>query len=105
MVTAATILFAGSAAQVQQPNRPATISGHANFNGICQALNTAYWNLEGLSVEGLSKDFFATNQLKVTERFKLLDPNHNSYSSRGSDSLEARSFRIRVRTRISPRTA
>jgi hypothetical protein len=27
--------------------RPARISGHPNLNGIWQAMNTAYWNLEG----------------------------------------------------------
>jgi hypothetical protein len=34
-------------------DRPDRISGHPNFNGIWQALNTAYWNLEAHSVEGL----------------------------------------------------
>jgi hypothetical protein len=57
VLTAATILFAASAAPAQQLTRPATISGHPNFNGIWQALNTAYWNLEAHSVEGFSKDF------------------------------------------------
>src|SRR5580698_1619721 len=57
IVTAATILLAGGAVQAQQLNRPATISGHPNFNGIWQALNTAYWNLEGHSIEGFSKEF------------------------------------------------
>ena len=53
---AATWWFGASTAQAQQLNRPATISGHPNFNGIWQALNTAYWNLEGHSVDGFSKD-------------------------------------------------
>lgn len=53
---AATMLFAGCAAQAQQLNRPATISGHPNLNGIWQAMNTAYWNLEAHSVEPYSKD-------------------------------------------------
>jgi hypothetical protein len=57
-VTAAAIWFTASAAQAQQLDRPATISGHPNFNGIWQALNTAYWNLEGHSVEGPGKDFW-----------------------------------------------
>jgi hypothetical protein len=35
-----------SAAQAQQVQRPATIGGHPNMNGIWQALNTAKWNLE-----------------------------------------------------------
>src|ERR1700691_4248914 len=56
IVTAAAILSAGGAVQAQQLNRPATISKHPNFNGIWQALNTAYWNLEGHSVEAFSKD-------------------------------------------------
>ena len=34
--------------------RPARIAGHPNFNGIWQAMNTAYWNLEGHSAEGLN---------------------------------------------------
>src|SRR5687768_9135916 len=27
--------------------RPAQINGHPNLNGVWQAMNTAYWNLEG----------------------------------------------------------
>jgi hypothetical protein len=37
----------------QGPDRPARVYGHPNFNGIWQALNTAYWNLEDHSAEGL----------------------------------------------------
>lgn len=55
MVTAAAIWFAG-ASQAQQLTHPSTISGHPNFNGIWQALNTAYWNLEGHSMEAYTKD-------------------------------------------------
>ena len=69
ILTAATILWAGSAVQAQQPQptrpaapqaaRPAAVLGHPNFNGIWQALNTAYWNLEAHSAEGpTSKDFW-----------------------------------------------
>jgi hypothetical protein len=65
VLIATTILFASSAAEAQQLNRPATISGHPNFNGIWQALNTAYWNLEGHSVEGLSKDFWQLGAIAV----------------------------------------
>src|SRR5271163_3083102 len=65
IVTATTILLTASAAQAQQLNRPATIGGHPNFNGIWQALNTAYWNLEGHSVEGLSKDFWQLGAIGV----------------------------------------
>jgi hypothetical protein len=65
MVTAAAMWFAGGSAHGQQPNRPATISGHPNFNGIWQALNTAYWNLESHSVEGFSKDFWQLGAVAV----------------------------------------
>src|ERR1700692_4556159 len=41
----------------QQPQRPATIGGHPNFNGIWQALNTASWNLEAHSAQSLD-DFW-----------------------------------------------
>jgi hypothetical protein len=65
IVMAATMLCAGTAAQAQRLDRPATISGHPNFNGIWQALNTAYWSLEGHSVEGLSKDFWQLGAIAV----------------------------------------
>jgi hypothetical protein len=42
-----------SSAEAQQ--RPATIGGHPNFNGIWQALNTAYWNLEAHSAAPLDQ--------------------------------------------------
>lgn len=48
--------FAASAVQAQQLSHPATISGHPNFNGIWQALNDAYWNLEAHSVQPFTKD-------------------------------------------------
>jgi hypothetical protein len=64
IITAATIFLAG-AGLAQQLNRPATISGHPNFNGIWQVLNTAYWNLEGHSVEGFSKDFWQLGAIAV----------------------------------------
>ena len=64
--TAATILFAASgAAPAQQLGRPATISRHPNFNGIWQALNTAYWNVESHSVEALSKDVWQLGAIGV----------------------------------------
>jgi hypothetical protein len=37
--------------------RPARIAGRPNFNGIWQALSTAYWNLEAHSAEALN-DFW-----------------------------------------------
>jgi hypothetical protein len=42
-----------SSASAQEPKRPATIGGHPNFNGIWQAINTAYWNLEAHNAEPL----------------------------------------------------
>src|SRR5690348_15411580 len=45
------------AGQAQPGQRPATIGGHPNLNGIWQALNTAYWNLEAHSAQGLD-DFW-----------------------------------------------
>ena len=42
-----------SPAMGQELKRPATIAGHPNFNGIWQAMNTAYWNLEAHSAEAL----------------------------------------------------
>jgi hypothetical protein len=42
--------------EAQQAN-PARIAGHPNLNGVWQAINTAYWNLEDHSAEGLS-DFW-----------------------------------------------
>ena len=49
------ILAAGliSAAAAQELQRPATIGARHNFNGVWQALNTAYWNLEGHNAEAL----------------------------------------------------
>ena len=66
IVTAAAILLSVSAGQSQQraqqaqqlPQRPERISGRPNLNGIWQALNTAYWNLEGHSVEGAGEEFW-----------------------------------------------
>jgi hypothetical protein len=61
-VATATVLIVGAArAQTQQartpaqPTRAARIGGHPNFNGIWQALNTAYWNLEAHSAEALDQ--------------------------------------------------
>ncbi len=65
IATGAALLFACTAAQAQQLTHPATVSGHPNFNGIWQALNTANWNLEGHSIEGLSKDFWRLGAIAV----------------------------------------
>jgi hypothetical protein len=43
--TAETAAAAGGAAA--NPARPAQVNGHPNLNGVWQAMNTAYWNLEG----------------------------------------------------------
>ncbi|HYR87918.1 MAG TPA: hypothetical protein VE422_27810 [Terriglobia bacterium] len=66
VTAAAAILLTVSAGQSQQraqqaqqlPQRPERISGRPNLNGIWQALNTAYWNLEGHSVEGPREEFW-----------------------------------------------
>src|SRR5215510_7504394 len=56
IVTAAEILLAASAVQAQpQLDRPVRIQGRPNFNGVWQAVNTAYWNLEGHSAEQLNE--------------------------------------------------
>jgi hypothetical protein len=49
MLAAALILPAGA----QEPKRPDVIAGHPNLNGIWQAMNTAYWNLEAHNAEAL----------------------------------------------------
>ena len=52
LVTATAILSTAGPARAQpQLDRPERIAGRPNFNGIWQALNTAYWNLEGHSAE------------------------------------------------------
>jgi hypothetical protein len=33
--------------------RPAQVNGHPNLNGVWQAMNTAYWNLEGGSAQAI----------------------------------------------------
>ena len=61
MWAAIVLTFSAAGAQAQQagakgpatPERPARINGRPNFNGIWQALNTANWNLEDHSAEGL----------------------------------------------------
>lgn len=64
-IATAAVLLAASAAPAQQLDRPAKISGHPNFNGVWQALNTAYWNLEGHSIEGLGKDFWQLGAIGI----------------------------------------
>jgi hypothetical protein len=54
IVAAALVLPAGA----QELKRPATIGGHPNLNGIWQAMNTAYWNLEAHSAQDLGERFW-----------------------------------------------
>ena len=42
-------------AAAQELKRTETIGGHPNFNGVWQALNFAYWNLEAHSAEALDQ--------------------------------------------------
>src|SRR5215471_795443 len=42
-------------ANIQAAERAARIGGHPNFNGIWQVLNTANWNLEAHSAEGVQE--------------------------------------------------
>jgi hypothetical protein len=44
-----------SEAQQTKVNNPAKIAGHPNMNGVWQAINSAYWNLEDHSASGLSQ--------------------------------------------------
>ena len=57
MAAAATMVTVGAAQAPPRLDRPERISGHPDFNGVWQALNTAYWNLENHPAEGL-KDFW-----------------------------------------------
>ena len=45
-----------------QTDRPERVNGHPNLNGIWQAANTAYWNLEAHSAEAL-EDFWELGAL------------------------------------------
>jgi hypothetical protein len=56
-VTATLAIALVAAASGAQPplERPARIGGRPNFNGIWQALNTAYWNLESHPAEALNE--------------------------------------------------
>ena len=53
IATAVAILLTVSTAYAQELERPERMLGRPNLNGIWQALNTANWNLEGHSAEGL----------------------------------------------------
>jgi hypothetical protein len=51
------VVSLGPTASAQQRTRPDRIAGKPNLNGIWQAMNTAYWNLEGHSASSL-EDFW-----------------------------------------------
>ena len=59
VLTAASVVDARRSASAKAsapqalPERPSRVGGRPNLNGIWQALNTAYWNLEDHSAEGL----------------------------------------------------
>ena len=56
LLTATAMLSIASAARAQpQLDRPERISGRPNLNGVWQALNTAYWNLEAHPAEQLPR--------------------------------------------------
>lgn len=44
-----------SPAWAQEVKRPETIGGHPNLNGIWQAINTAYWDLEAHNAQALDE--------------------------------------------------
>lgn len=52
VIWAAMLILPAVPAKAQQA-RPERINGRPNFNGIWQAMNTAYWNLEAHSAERL----------------------------------------------------
>jgi len=39
----------------QDLKRPETIGGHPNFDGLWQAMNTAYWNVEAHNAQALDQ--------------------------------------------------
>ena len=53
-IVAALIAVPGAEAVAQVRQRPERIAGKPNLNGIWQAANTAYWNLEAHSAEALA---------------------------------------------------
>src|SRR5579872_165209 len=55
LISVALITLVPGPAAAQEVNRPATIGGHPNLNGILQAINTAYWNLEAHNAQALDE--------------------------------------------------
>ena len=66
-------------------DRPARIAGRPNFNGIWQAVNTAYWNLESHSAEAL-------NEFPTARRDRR-DSGGPERRARRDDSVQARRAR------------
>lgn len=54
-LAAASMLLAANAVLAQEPERPERLLDRPNLNGIWQAVNTANWNLEAHSAEGLDE--------------------------------------------------
>jgi len=55
LAIAATLIVVNDARAQVQGGASARIAGHPDFNGIWQAMNTAYWNLEAHSAEPLNE--------------------------------------------------
>jgi hypothetical protein len=55
IVTAVAIMLAASGAGAQDLDRPERVDGRPNLNGVWKAINSANWNLEGHSAEGLDE--------------------------------------------------
>ena len=77
-------------------DRPARISGHPNFNGIWQALNTAYWNLEGHSAEAF-KDIW---QLGAIGAIPAGFAREQQEEAIGCISIDVKTLGVRNRNRI-----
>jgi len=55
LVAALCVALVATPASAQDRVRPERIGGKPNLNGIWQAMNTAYWNIEGHSAEQLEE--------------------------------------------------
>lgn len=53
-----TVLLTTLSGQAQQLERETTLDGRPNLNGVWKAINTAHWNLEAHSAEGLDRRFW-----------------------------------------------
>ncbi len=52
------MLITAFSVHAQQLDREATLDGRPNLNGVWKAINTAHWNLEAHSAEGLDRRFW-----------------------------------------------